>query len=77
MISSSKGHRTHHERAIIAHQILSQRRFFVQFVGTEEAPVEELLPPGDQPPVQAHLDKYVTLARGDYRSLLKQPPNGG
>ena len=34
-------------RAILVHQILSERRFFAQFVGTEEPPVEEL-PPGDQ-----------------------------
>ena len=50
-------------RAILVHQILSERRFFAQFVGTEEPPVEELLPPGDQPPVQAYLDRYVTLAK--------------
>ena len=37
-------------RAILVHQILSERRFFAQFVGTEEPPVEELLPPGDQAP---------------------------
>ena len=47
-------------RAILVHQILSERRFFAQFVGTVEPPVEELLPPGDQPPVQAYLDKYVS-----------------
>ena len=50
-------------RAILVHQILSERRFFAQFVGTEEPPVEELLPPGDQPPVQAYLDKYAMLAK--------------
>ena len=50
-------------RAILVHQILSERRFFAQFVGTVEPPVEELLPPGDQPPVQAYLDRYVTLAK--------------
>src|SRR5208282_2139732 len=50
-------------RGILVHQILSERRFFAQFVGTVEPPVEELLPPGDQPPVQAYLDKYVGLAR--------------
>ena len=50
-------------RAILVHQILSERRFFAQFVGTVEPPVEELLPPGDQPPVQAYLDEYVGLAR--------------
>ena len=50
-------------RAILVHQILSERRFFAQFVGTEKPPVEELLPPGDQPPVQAYLDKYVGLGK--------------
>src|SRR5262249_18291069 len=50
-------------RTILVHQILSERRFFAQFVGTEEPPVEELLPPGDRPPVQAYLDQYVGLAK--------------
>ena len=50
-------------RAILVHQILSERRFFAQFVGTVESPVEDLLPPGDQSPVQAHLYQYVMLAR--------------
>ena len=62
-------------RAILVHQILSERRFFAQFVGIQEPPVEELLPPGDQPPVQAYLDKYVdageaataSACRGDRR----------
>ena len=47
----------------MVHQILSERRFFAQFVGTLEPPVEELLPPGDKPPVQAYIDKYVWLAK--------------
>jgi uncharacterized damage-inducible protein DinB len=50
-------------RAILVHQILSERRFFARFVGTEEPPVEDLLPPGDQPPVRDYLEKYVGLAR--------------
>ena len=50
-------------RAIMVHQILSEWRFFAQFVGTQEPPVEELLPPGEKPPVQAYLDKYVWLAK--------------
>lgn len=50
-------------RAILVHQILSERRFFAQFVGTEEPLVEELLPPNDQLPVQANLDKYLMLAK--------------
>lgn len=55
-------------RTIIVHQILSERRFFSQFIGTDEPPVEELLPPGDKPPVQDYIDKYVWLAK---RRLLQ------
>src|SRR5437764_1345860 len=55
--------RTNTIRAIMAHQILSERRFFAQFVGTEEPPVEDLLPPGEQPGAQAYIDKYVWLTR--------------
>ncbi len=58
-------------RAILVHQILSERRFFAQFVGTEEPPVDELLPPGDQPPVQAYLDKYVMLVKGRLPELAE------
>ena len=36
-------------RTILVHQLLSERRSFAQFVGTEEPPVEELLPPGEAP----------------------------
>lgn len=50
-------------RTIMVHQILSERRFFAQFVGLQEPPVEKLLPPGDTPPVQAYIDKYVWLAK--------------
>jgi uncharacterized damage-inducible protein DinB len=50
-------------RMILAHQLLSERRFFAQFVGTEEPTVEELLPPGGAPDAQAYIDKYVWLVR--------------
>ena len=50
-------------RTIFIHQLLSERRFFAQFVGTEEPPVSELIPPGEQPGVQAYIDKYVWLVR--------------
>jgi uncharacterized damage-inducible protein DinB len=50
-------------RAILVHQLLSERRFFAQFVGTQEPPVEELLPPGESPGVSAYLDRYVALVR--------------
>src|SRR5262249_32293960 len=50
-------------RGILVHQTLSERRFFAQFRGIQEPPVEELLPPGDHPAVQAYLDRYVTMAK--------------
>jgi uncharacterized damage-inducible protein DinB len=42
--------------------LLSERRFFAQFAGLGEPPVEELLPPGEKPSVQEYIDKYVGLA---------------
>jgi hypothetical protein len=50
-------------RPIMAHQLLSERSFLVQFVGTEEPAVEALLPPGEKPVVQAYIDKYLWLAK--------------
>jgi uncharacterized damage-inducible protein DinB len=50
-------------RAILAHQLLSERRFFALFVGTAEPPVEALLPAGAGPVVRAYIDRYVWLAR--------------
>ncbi|VTT97003.1 Putative uncharacterized protein OS=Candidatus Kuenenia stuttgartiensis GN=kustc0361 PE=4 SV=1: DinB [Gemmataceae bacterium] len=50
-------------RTIFVHQLLSERRFFGQFVGTDEPPVEELLPPGEKPTVPAYIDKYLWLVR--------------
>jgi uncharacterized damage-inducible protein DinB len=50
-------------RAILVHQILSERRFFAQFVGIQEPPVEDLVPPGDDPMIQVYLDRYITLAK--------------
>src|SRR5271167_204786 len=42
-------------RTILVHQLLSERRFFGQFVGTEEPPVEELLPSSEKPTVEAYI----------------------
>jgi uncharacterized damage-inducible protein DinB len=50
-------------RTILVHQLLSERRFFAQFVGTEEPLVEELLPAGEKPVVQAYIDKYLWLVK--------------
>jgi uncharacterized damage-inducible protein DinB len=50
-------------RQILIHQILSERRFFAEFIGLAEPPVEALLPPGDTPPVQAYIERVIALAR--------------
>jgi uncharacterized damage-inducible protein DinB len=50
-------------RAILAHQLLSERRFFAQFVGTEEPPAEQVLPPGEKPVVAAYVERYIDLAK--------------
>ena len=50
-------------RTILVRQLLSERRFFAEFAGLEEPPVEELLPGGGAPNVSSYIDKYVWLAR--------------
>jgi uncharacterized damage-inducible protein DinB len=50
-------------RQILVHQILSERRFFAEFIGLAEPPVETLLPPGDSPGVTAYVGRLVALAR--------------
>src|ERR1700730_6093756 len=58
-------------RTILVHQLLSERRFFAQFVGTEEPAVEGFLPAGNKPPVSAYLDKYIWLTRRRLPQLAK------
>jgi uncharacterized damage-inducible protein DinB len=50
-------------RQILRHQILSEARFFAEFIGLSEPPAESLLPPGDAPTVQAYIDRVIGLAR--------------
>jgi uncharacterized damage-inducible protein DinB len=50
-------------RDIIKHQILSERRFFAEFLGFAEPPADRLLPAGEQPSVRAYIERYVALAR--------------
>ena len=50
-------------RQILVHQILSERRFFAEFVGLAEPPVEALLPPGEAPGVAAYVERLLALAR--------------
>lgn len=49
-------------REILTHQILSERRFFSEFIGLPEPPAAELLPVGDAPPVAAYVSRFVALA---------------
>src|SRR4051812_17969619 len=46
-------------RQILTHQLLSERRFFAEFIGLAEPPVESLLPPGEAPPVQAYIERVI------------------
>lgn len=50
-------------RDILAHQILSERRFFAEFIGLTEPAPATLLPAGEPPTVRAFCDRYVELAR--------------
>jgi uncharacterized damage-inducible protein DinB len=63
--------KTNSIRVIMVHQLLSERRFFGEFVGTQEPAAEELLPVGEKPPVPAYLDKYIWLARRRLPQLAK------
>jgi uncharacterized damage-inducible protein DinB len=53
--------KTNSIRTILIHQLLSERRFFAQFVGTHEPPADQLLPAAQQPMVQDYIEKYVWL----------------
>jgi uncharacterized damage-inducible protein DinB len=49
-------------REILAHQILSERRFFAEFIGLTEPAPPTLLPAGDKLGVKAYAQRYVELA---------------
>jgi uncharacterized damage-inducible protein DinB len=50
-------------RTILVHQVLSERRFFAEFVGIAEPPADQLLPAGEAPTVAAYIDRYLGLAK--------------
>jgi uncharacterized damage-inducible protein DinB len=50
-------------RTIFIHQLLSERRFFAEFAGLNEPPVEELLPRKEKPATRDYVERYVVLAR--------------
>ena len=55
--------KTNTVRMIFVHQLLSERRFFAEFVGIDELPAEGLLAPGERPATAAYVDRYVGFAR--------------
>jgi len=69
-------------RQILVHQLLSERRFFAEFIGLDEPAVDALLPPGESPGVRAYVDRLVglaaarlaPLAAGDEAFWLAQVP---
>ncbi len=63
--------KTNSIKTIMGHQILSERRFFAQYLGTLEPAVEELLPAGENPGVRAYLDKYVWLSKNRLPQLAE------
>ena len=56
-------------RQILVHQILSERRFFAEFIGLNEPPVESLLPAGKTPGVRDYVERLITLARNRLEPL--------
>jgi uncharacterized damage-inducible protein DinB len=56
---------------IMRHQLLSERRFFGEFLGTPEVPAPEVLPPSDSP--EAFANRLVALARPRLTFLAGQP----
>jgi uncharacterized damage-inducible protein DinB len=56
-------------RQIMTHQILSERRFFAEFIGLSEPAVDQLLPPPDSSSAQPYVDRLIALARGRLKPL--------
>ena len=50
-------------RQVLEHQLLSERRFFAEFIGLAERPVEELLPAAKPAPVADYVERLVTQSR--------------
>jgi uncharacterized damage-inducible protein DinB len=69
-------------RQILEHQLLSERRFFAEFVGLAEAPVDAVLPTANPAPVTDYVERLVTwsrarllpLAAGDQEFWLTEVP---
>jgi uncharacterized damage-inducible protein DinB len=58
-------------REILTHQLLSERRFFAEFMGFREPPPDELLPAGTAPLAPAYVERVVALARARLPALAR------
>ena len=78
-ICSTSGRRRRRTRSApsLSTSFFPSGRFFAQFVNTDEPPVEELLPPGEKPVVQAYIEKYIWLVKHRQPQLGRAPPPGG
>src|SRR5512143_2752638 len=56
-------------REILAHQILSEPRFFSEFIGLTEPPPATPLPTGERPGVAAYRTRYLELAAARFPAL--------
>jgi uncharacterized damage-inducible protein DinB len=50
-------------RQILVHHILSERRFFAEFIGFPEPQPDRLLPQGEAPGAGAYIERAVSLSR--------------
>jgi hypothetical protein len=60
---------------ILSHQIISEARFFAEFIGLPEPAAEPLLPPGEAPPVQA-ITTASSLSLGPCLHPWRRPTSG-
>lgn len=58
-------------RQIVEHQLLSERRFFSVFVGTNEPDPAACLPSGSPDEIGPYLELYVTMARRRLEQLAR------
>ena len=63
LIDFSPHEKTNTIRTILKHQLLSERRFFFEFVGLQEPPVDDLLPQDADAEVDVYIERYVKFAR--------------
>jgi uncharacterized damage-inducible protein DinB len=56
---------------VLKHQLLSERRFFCEFLGSPEPPPAEVLPPGQS--VEAFIERLVSLAMPRLPFLASRP----